>query len=39
VLVGDPARLQADTGWRPEISFDQMLDDLLDYWRHQVVGS
>jgi GDP-4-dehydro-6-deoxy-D-mannose reductase len=39
VLVGDPARLQSDTGWRPEISFDQMLDDLLDYWRSQVAGA
>lgn len=39
VLVGDPARLQADTGWHPEISFDRMLDDLLDYWRRQVVGA
>jgi GDP-4-dehydro-6-deoxy-D-mannose reductase len=35
-LVGDPSRLQADTGWRPEISFDAMLDDLLDYWREAV---
>jgi GDP-4-dehydro-6-deoxy-D-mannose reductase len=39
VLVGDPARLQADTGWHPEISFDRMLDDLMDYWRRQVAGS
>ena len=39
VLVGDPARLQADTGWRPEIPFDRMLDDLLDYWRRQVAAS
>ena len=29
VLVGDPARLEAATGWQPEISFDRMLDDLL----------
>jgi GDP-4-dehydro-6-deoxy-D-mannose reductase len=33
VLVGDAERLRADTGWRPEISFGRMLDDLLDYWR------
>jgi GDP-4-dehydro-6-deoxy-D-mannose reductase len=33
VLVGDPERLHAVSGWRPEISFDRMLDDLLDYWR------
>ncbi len=36
ILVGSPARLQADTGWAPEIPFDRMLDDLLDYWREQV---
>jgi len=33
VLVGDPTRLRAATGWTPRISFDQMLDDLLAYWR------
>ena len=36
VLVGSPARLTSDTGWTPEISFDRMLDDLLDYWRTQI---
>ena len=35
VLVGDPARLKAATGWEPRVSFDQMLDDLLAYWRLQ----
>lgn len=38
LIVGDPARLRADTGWTPEISFDRMLDDLLDYWRRQVTA-
>ena len=33
VLVGSSRRLQQATGWRPEISFEQMIDDLLDYWR------
>jgi GDP-4-dehydro-6-deoxy-D-mannose reductase len=33
VVVGNYARLNGATGWRPEISFDQMLDDLLNYWR------
>jgi len=23
----------AATGWKPEIKFDQTLEDLLDYWR------
>jgi len=33
VLVGDATRLRHATGWAPAISFDRMLDDLLDYWR------
>lgn len=36
VLAGSPDRLRADTGWQPEITFDRMLDDLLDYWRAEV---
>ena len=28
-LVGDPARLQSVTGWRPTLTFDDLLDDLL----------
>ena len=32
-MVGDASRLRAATGWRPMISFDQMLEDLLAYWR------
>ncbi len=35
VLVGDASRLTLATGWRPEIPFDRMIDDLLDYWRGQ----
>jgi len=34
-LVGDCTRLQRDTGWSPQIPFEQMLDDLLQYWRTQ----
>jgi len=36
VLVGDASRLRAATGWSPEIPFDRMLDDLLEYWRAAV---
>jgi GDP-4-dehydro-6-deoxy-D-mannose reductase len=35
VLVGDPTRLEKTTGWTPQISFEQMIDDLLEYWRAQ----
>ena len=34
-LVGDCTRLRRDTGWSPQIPFEQMLDDLLEYWRAQ----
>jgi len=35
VLVGDATQLRAATGWTPRISFDRMIDDLLEYWRTQ----
>jgi GDP-4-dehydro-6-deoxy-D-mannose reductase len=35
-FVADTSRLYRRTGWRPEISFDSMLDDLLEYWRAEV---
>jgi GDP-4-dehydro-6-deoxy-D-mannose reductase len=33
-IVGDFSRLTAATGWQPAVTFDQMLDDLLEYWRN-----
>lgn len=35
IVVGNFSRLNASTGWRPEIPFDGMLDDLLSYWRER----
>jgi GDP-4-dehydro-6-deoxy-D-mannose reductase len=32
-IVGNYSRLENTTGWKPEVSFDSMLDDLLAYWR------
>jgi GDP-4-dehydro-6-deoxy-D-mannose reductase len=32
-LVGDATRLEEATGWKPEIPFEQTIDDLLEYWR------
>ncbi|MGH7720373.1 MAG: GDP-mannose 4,6-dehydratase [Gemmatimonadaceae bacterium] len=29
VLVGDPRKLRATTGWEPELSLDQIIDDLI----------
>ena len=33
VVLGDHARLRADTGWTPAIPFEKTVEDLLDYWR------
>jgi len=33
LLLGDPTRLREELGWRPEISIEKTLDDLLEYWR------
>ncbi len=35
VLRGDPNRIQSDTGWKPELTLDQTLADVLEYWRDQ----
>ena len=36
VLIGDSSKFHADTGWEPRISFDQTLEDLLNYWRQRI---
>ncbi len=36
VLVGNPRRLVAATGWTPQHTLDQTLQDLLAYWRTRV---
>jgi GDP-4-dehydro-6-deoxy-D-mannose reductase len=36
IAVGDASKLRRATGWEPRIGFEQMLDDLLDYWRARV---
>jgi GDP-4-dehydro-6-deoxy-D-mannose reductase len=33
VLVGNASRLREATGWQPEVPFERMIDDLLDFWR------
>ena len=35
-LIGDSSKFRADTGWEPQVPFDQTLADLLAYWRQRV---
>ena len=33
IIVGDISKLQRDTGWKQQISMQQTIADMLDYWR------
>jgi GDP-4-dehydro-6-deoxy-D-mannose reductase len=33
--VGDCSKIQMETGWRAQLSLDETLRSLLDYWRGQ----
>jgi GDPmannose 4,6-dehydratase len=37
--VPNTAKFEAHTGWKPEISFEQTMVDLLEYWRERVLAS
>lgn len=36
VLVGDASKFRKQTGWKPEIPFEQTMKDLLNYWRENI---
>lgn len=36
VLLGDNTKFFKQTGWKPEIPFEQTMEDLLNYWRERV---
>ncbi|MBN2054250.1 GDP-mannose 4,6-dehydratase [bacterium] len=36
VLLGDATKFRKATGWKPEIPFEQTLDDILAYWRTRI---
>jgi GDP-4-dehydro-6-deoxy-D-mannose reductase len=36
ILWADTSKFQSQTGWQPEIPFEQTMRDLLDYWRAKV---
>jgi len=38
ILRGDNTRLRAATGWAPQIGMEQIVDELLAYWRAAIGG-
>ena len=39
LLMGDNSKLRAATGWQPEIGMNQIVAELLDYWRARITAS
>jgi GDP-4-dehydro-6-deoxy-D-mannose reductase len=37
ILLGDSSRLRHELGWTPRIPLSQTLDDLLEYWRQELL--
>ena len=37
-LRGDSTKLRETTGWLPEISFEEMLDEMMEFWRLELAG-
>jgi len=38
IIYGSAAKLKQDTGWEPEIPFEQTIQDVLDEWRQFTTG-
>ncbi|MBW2974480.1 GDP-mannose 4,6-dehydratase [Candidatus Woesearchaeota archaeon] len=38
ILLGDNTKFTKATGWKPEISFEQTLKDIMDYWRERIIS-
>lgn len=36
VLVGDSTKFRKQTGWEPQIPYEQTLSDMLNYWRMKI---
>ena len=38
ILLGDSTKFRNKTGWKPQIDFEQTLQDVMSYWRNKVVA-
>jgi GDPmannose 4,6-dehydratase len=36
VLKGDSTKLRQVTGWQPKYTFETMLDEMIEYWKHEL---
>lgn len=35
-LKGDPTKLKRDTAWKPEYTFETILDEMIEYWKNEL---
>lgn len=35
-LRGDSKKLRTQVGWKPEYTFESMLDEMIEYWQHEL---
>ena len=38
ILIGDYSKFREDTGWEPQIPFEQTLRDTVEYWRQRIAS-
>jgi len=38
ILWGDNTKFCKQTGWKPEIPFDQTIKDIFEYWKERLVN-
>ena len=36
ILKGDSTKLRAATGWKPEYTFESMIDEMVDFWQNKL---
>ena len=37
IIVGDVTKLKRDTGWKQQITMEQTVRDMLEYWRNKII--
>ena len=35
-LRGDSTRIREELGWKPEYSFEKLMDEMIEYWKDQL---
>ena len=36
ILKGDSSKLRRATGWKPEYTFESMIDEMIQFWENEL---